>query len=136
MREVDSIADSGSAEFKTRSLKNSAELLYKNEEFIPLLLLIVCGIDALSGGEKQKFLNGLNAHFPELCAELPADEFYRRFRNGMAHLFSPKANFGIDRDSEMNGNYTEDILFNGCSIKSVNIDRLYNDFLKFVEKLR
>lgn len=133
---IEEIADTGALDFKTRAMLKSVELLYTNDEYIPTLLLIACAVDAISGGEKSKYLNFLEVNFPELCLRLGSLTFYTYFRNGMAHIFMPKNGYGIDRDSSMGGNYVEEIIVKETRQKiiTINIDRLYDDFVKAIQK--
>ena len=133
---INKITDTGNPNFIKRAMSKSVKLLYKNDEFIPTLLIVACGIDVSSGGNKSKYLKLLEENFPDLCSELGAIIFYQKYRNGIVHFLSPKKGFGIDRDTSMQGKYIEEseVIETKQKIISLNIDKLYSDFTKFMQQ--
>lgn len=113
----------------------------KNELFLPLLNLVTTFIDGLAGGKRgaveKDYVKYLELHFPALVAELPAKTFYRQYRCGAVHDFSPKPGYAIGRDHGMAEAYaaTQRYPELGGSFTVLNIDRLVTDFLKHVRGL-
>jgi len=131
------ITNIGDHEFRTRMMAKVVAHVKKHGELhVPLLALVSCFIDGLAKGSKSKtkkaYINYLRKHFPELCKELGAEIFYTKFRCATIHEFSIKEGFGIARDSELKGKYTEYY----HNILWLNIDKLVDEFLAHIEKIR
>ena len=132
------ITNIGKLEFRSRMAKESVEKCYKNDLFVPALCLVCCFIDGLGKGTTKDYLNNLKTHFPDLCKELGALTFYQKYRNGIVHEFCMKPGFGIDRELSMGSQYISERTIEETEDKlvSLNIDRLVNDFLKWVTNIR
>ena len=126
------------AEFKTRMMIDSVKLCYKKGLFIPTLTLICSYIDGMGNGTKKDYLDNLKTEFPDLCKELGASVFYQKYRNGIIHELCPKSNFALDRGSDMNNQYVREVEIEDDKriLITLNIDRLTNDFLKWVNTKR
>lgn len=138
-----SITDIGKNEFRTRMMGKVITHIKKDGSLhVPLLTLITCFIDGLAKGKKGEtkpaYLNYIKKHFPELCKELGAEVFYNKYRNAAVHEFSIKKGYGIDRNSSMKGKYidTQIIIESNKKLIVLNIDKLVDDFLQHIQKLR
>ncbi len=113
----------------------------RGDLYMPLLNLVTTFIDGLAAGRpqatKKAYLQYIKTHFPALCAEIPAKEFYENYRNGAVHEFSLKDGYGIGRDTGMGGKYiiTQTARETGRTYKVLNIDRLVADFVAHVRAL-
>ena len=131
------ITNIGDREFRTRMMAKVVAHVKKHGKLhVPLLALVSCFIDGLAKGAKGKtkkaYIDYLEKHFPELCKELGAEIFYTKFRCGTIHEFSIKKGYGIARDSYMKDSYVK----SADNVLWLNIDKLVDDFLAHIEKIR
>jgi hypothetical protein len=113
------------------------------------MVVIMCCLDAFAAGEGEadpdKFATLVQNNFPELCNGLDgtvpnkkgAQVLYDKYRNGFVHLFSPKSDFAIGQDSELDGHFVGrfEVEGTGRIITALNVDRLIKEFLGFVNRL-
>lgn len=137
------IANIGRAEFRYRMMHDVVAHVSKHGRLhVPLLTLVTCFIDGLARGKpgktKEAYLRYLKRYFPELCADLGAEVFYEKYRNAAVHEFSIKRGYGIERNSAMRGRYadTVEVRRSGRPIVRLNIDRLVDNFLDHIRKLK
>jgi hypothetical protein len=134
-REQHEFLDLGDRKKQAAAMAAAVRLNHSKKLYTATMVLIVCYIDALAGGTQRKYLSFLRRYFADLCAELKPELFYDRYRNGMAHLFRPKAGFGLAENHELKGNYYGPLLLDpsiggkGQRIYVINVDRLAKDFL-------
>ena len=122
-------------------LKESVELCAQKGRYVTVLCIIVCGIDALAGGDKtvaahrRDYRLILEKHFPALCEKLGARKFYDRYRNGMVHHFHPMAGYLLGEDHELDGQYVAALEIEGRpgTRTAINIERLAKDFLRLCD---
>jgi hypothetical protein len=130
------------------TMHHDVKLLYDSRSYVTCTLVILCCIDALAAGKGKaapaKFEAFAKKHFPELCTGLDGTirgksgekVLYAFFRNGFAHLFTPKPGFVIAEDHELDSRYAGRLEFEGVGkFISINADRLARDFLRLIERL-
>ena len=125
---------------KRKLAKTAAEVVRSNhddESYSAILCLVACYIDGLSTGEREDYLQTLRDHFPALCSELGAEVFYRAYRNGIVHNFSPKRGYGIARGSDLGERRAVSLTVGEAlqPIIAVNIDKLADDFIAFAKSV-
>ena len=111
----------------------------KEKSFSPILCLVTCYIDALSGGKRWLYLAALESDFPDLCAAMDAEVFYEKYRNGIVHEFSPKKGYAIAEDHELKGAYVAEVDIEPDGPKNLialNIERLAKDFIAYARRVR
>ena len=125
-------------EFITRMMSDSVNKCFEEKLFVPALTLICCFIDGLGNGTKKDYIHNLQQHFPDLCKELGAQTFYKKYRNGIIHEFCMKGYFALDRDENMDSQYIQEkkVVESEKILTSLNIDRLTKDFLNWVKEER
>lgn len=140
---VENFTNTLDPEFRTRMMRDVIKEVRKNGTlYMPLLNLVASFIDGLASGRpgktKKAYIQYLKTHFPELCAELGAETFYSKYRNASIHEFSTKPGFVIGRKRGMGSEYVESIQVNEMdeNLIVLNIDRLVDDFLSHIERLR
>jgi len=118
------------------ALSEGAALCYESQKYTAATCLVACGIDALAGGKKKRYLRFLEDYFPDLCAGLGSRVFYEMYRNGIVHEFLFKQQYGIANNRETDGRYVEDFQVEGKEgmIRCINVDRLVKDYLALVAR--
>jgi hypothetical protein len=127
--------------FRT-AMRDDVQLLLSHQRYISLSTVIVCCLDALAAGTgkatRGRFESFVGKHFPGLCAALQAAcpgrkgaaILYDEFRNGFAHLRSPKSKFAVAEDHELSGDWADEVEVDGKGqFVAINIDRLAREFL-------
>ena len=127
-----------------RDVRDDVQLLHSNRRYISLSTIIACSIDALAadtgGATRGLFEAYVNEHFPDLCRQLAtacgtrngAKILYDNFRNGFAHLRSPKSQFAITEERETPGVWAERVKVGSREFVAINIDRLTEEFLRLL----
>ena len=133
MNDFDIVVNTKNPEFITRMMLDSVGLCYEKELYVPTLSLIACFIDGAGDGSKLQYIRNLEKHFPDLCAELEATCFYENYRNGVIHNSSMKPGFGIHQGGKKGMYVVKDT---SKSLTSINIDRLFYDFVGWIEVRR
>jgi len=131
------------------TMHHDVKLLYDRRAYVTCTMVILCCIDALAASKGNatsgKFGAFVRKHFPELCADLDGTVrgksgemiLYDFFRNGFAHLFTPKPGFLIAEVEELEGRYAGRLEFGGVGkFIAINADRLARDFLRLIESLK
>lgn len=131
------IADPG---FRIHMMRETVKQVHDHGElWLPLLNLITTFIDGLASGKdreaKEAYLGYLKSNFPELCAHLGAEVFYKNFRCAAVHEFSVRPPFALSRDANLNGKYTATVDVDGYKVTALNIDRLVKDFLDHLSEI-
>src|SRR4051812_25517185 len=102
-----------------RAMRDDVELLLSKRAYLSLTTVLMCCLDALAAGSGEatrgKFESFVGKHFPELCTALESacpgrkggGILYEEFRNGFAHLRSPKSRFAIVEDHELSGDWAD-----------------------------
>jgi hypothetical protein len=130
------------------AMRADVNLLWSNRAYLSLTTVIVCCLDALAAGSGKassgKFEKFVTRHLPDLCAALQtaclgkkkgAAVLYDGFRNGFAHLRSPKPGFAIVADHELDGDWADRVEVNGSQFVAINVDRLAREFLTLIDRL-
>ena len=130
------------------AMRKDVQLLLDNKAYLSLATVVVCCLDALAAGSgyagRAKFIAFVEQHFPQLCTELHAtyprrdgaDTLYREYRNGFAHIRSPRPKFAIVENYEIDGAWAEEFAINGMgTFVGLNVDRLGREFLLLLDKL-
>jgi len=129
------------------AMARDLQLLHANKAFVSCAILILCFIDALAAGKgratKGKFkrfvetnLRGLIAALEPLSPRKPAGMLlYDAYRNKLAHLFRLESGFLLCENPEICGDYAAEVQINGgARCIGINIDRLANDFIAWLQK--
>lgn len=122
-------------------------LLYEHERFTSCTMLLLCFVDAMASqglkAHRGAFGKFVEKQFPELYQALDGrvpgrkagDLLYDCFRNGLTHGLELKSDFALCRKHELNDAYVENIKIDGVgSFIGLNVDRLVEDFLSYVQK--
>lgn len=122
-------------------LKKSVQICQKDNRYVAILCIIVCGIDAFSSGDKsfsahkRDYLKILEKHFPVLAQQLGAQKFYNTYRHGMVHHFHPMKGYILSQDYDLGGKYVAEMQIEGRPEPSIsiNMDRLIQDFINLCD---
>ena len=130
------------------AMRTDVELMHSKRAYVSMATIIVCCLDALAAGNGRatsgKFESFVTKHFPDLCHELSrvcpgkngAKLPYDNYRNGFAHLRSPKEKFAIAEDDELDGDWAGRIEIDGIGqLVAINVDRLAKKFLELLHQL-
>ena len=131
------------------TIRREVQVLYDNRCYTTCTVVIMCCLDAFAAdkGEagRSKFESFVQKNFLALCKCLDgtvpgktgAEVLYHKYRNGFAHLFSPKSDFAIAQDSELDGRFVGRFEVEGTRriIVALNVDRLIREFLELVNRL-
>ena len=130
------------------AMRADVDLLWSNRAYLSLTTVIVCCLDALAAGSgkatPREFEKFVTQHLPDLCTALEiaclskkkgAAVLYDGFRNGFAHLRSPKHGFAIAEDHELHGDWADRVEVNGSQFVAINVDRLAREFLILIDRL-
>jgi hypothetical protein len=125
---------------KVRLMRESIRLLEANKDMGFVLLLHICNyIDGFVRAErrnvKPQYIAYLEAHFPDLCREVGAENFYEHFRNKAVHEFAPLPPYALSDNRSMHGKYCFDEVINGHVWRVMNVDRLIDDFKSHLDWL-
>ena len=121
-----------------KRLASAVRVCRDKSYWVPCLVLIAAGIDRLGGGKKSGYLKVLKKGFPELCSQMTPNEFYSKFRNGVLHTFSPKRGYALANNTEVGSEYVANVSLRNSKrqYRSLNIDRLIEDFLALTERVK
>ncbi len=130
------------------AMRADVGLLLSKRAYLSLTTVIMCCLDALAADSgkatRRKFESFVGKHFPELCTALESacpgrkggGILYDEFRNGFAHLRSPKSKFAIAEDHELSGDWADRVEVNAVGqFVAINIDRLAREFLRLLDQL-
>lgn len=131
------------------TIRREVQLLYDNRCYTTCTVVIMCCLDAFAAGKGEagrgKFEPFVQKNFLALCncldgtvpGKTGAEVLYDKYRNGFAHLFSPKSDFAIAQDSELDGCFVGrfEVEGTGKTLVAINVDRLIREFLVLVNHL-
>ena len=130
------------------AIRSDVELLQKHRAYVSLATIIVCCLDAIAAGPKKAtrgtFEGFVKHNFPDLVKEIECEcpgkkgaaILYDGFRNGFAHLRTPKPTFAIAEEHELEGRWAGHLEIPGTvPLLALNVDRLAREFLIVLERL-